>query len=277
MKVEDVKIPEELVRFFREKGIAELYPPQEQAILAGLLEGKSLVVSSPTACYDAQTEVLTKDGWKFFKDTAPNEMVLSMNPRTFKMEHVRAVERIEQDYTGRMVSVRGKEIDFRVTENHNMFVSSVNDPRRMSSSRHSGRPPVSYTFRPAIGITRAWRFKSNGTWMGRRKPFFVLPPVKARRKGQRHAGSSLPFAKIPMEDWLDFLGWYLAQGNTRRRGSSYEVTLCQAKRPGLARRSMVRLGLGKVYTTGRRGHLHFSITDPQLGQYLSRYGLAHEN
>ena len=27
----------------------ELYPPQEQAILAGLLEGKSLVVSSPTA------------------------------------------------------------------------------------------------------------------------------------------------------------------------------------------------------------------------------------
>jgi helicase len=49
LKVEEVKIPEELVRFFQEKGIAELYPPQEQAILAGLLEGKSLVVSSPTA------------------------------------------------------------------------------------------------------------------------------------------------------------------------------------------------------------------------------------
>ncbi|HUH82358.1 MAG TPA: DEAD/DEAH box helicase [Nitrososphaerales archaeon] len=49
MKVEEVKIPEELIQFFREKGIAELYPPQEQAILAGLLEGKSLVVSSPTA------------------------------------------------------------------------------------------------------------------------------------------------------------------------------------------------------------------------------------
>ncbi len=49
MKVEEVKIPEELIQFFRDKGIAELYPPQEQAILAGLLEGKSLVVSSPTA------------------------------------------------------------------------------------------------------------------------------------------------------------------------------------------------------------------------------------
>ena len=49
MKVEEVKIPEELVRFFQDKRIAELYPPQEQAIRAGLLDGKSLVVSSPTA------------------------------------------------------------------------------------------------------------------------------------------------------------------------------------------------------------------------------------
>ncbi|MDE1854121.1 MAG: DEAD/DEAH box helicase [Thaumarchaeota archaeon] len=49
MKLEEVAIPPELRLFFQEKGIAELYPPQEQAIRAGLLEGKSLVVSSPTA------------------------------------------------------------------------------------------------------------------------------------------------------------------------------------------------------------------------------------
>ncbi len=49
MRVEDVAIPEELVRFFEDKGITELYPPQEQAVKAGLLEGRSLVVASPTA------------------------------------------------------------------------------------------------------------------------------------------------------------------------------------------------------------------------------------
>jgi helicase len=49
LRLEEVAIPEELVRFFRDKGISELYPPQEQAIRAGLLDGKSLVVSSPTA------------------------------------------------------------------------------------------------------------------------------------------------------------------------------------------------------------------------------------
>jgi helicase len=49
LRLEEVKVPEELLDYFRSKGIETLYPPQEQAILAGLLEGKSLVVASPTA------------------------------------------------------------------------------------------------------------------------------------------------------------------------------------------------------------------------------------
>ena len=49
MKVEEIKVPEELIEYFKGKGIAELYPPQEQAILAGLLDGRSMVVSAPTA------------------------------------------------------------------------------------------------------------------------------------------------------------------------------------------------------------------------------------
>ncbi len=49
MRLDEVGIPEELVQYFSDKGIRELYPPQERAIRSGLLEGRSLVVSSPTA------------------------------------------------------------------------------------------------------------------------------------------------------------------------------------------------------------------------------------
>ncbi len=49
MRLEDAKLPEELLGYVREKGIVELYPPQVEAINAGLLEGKSLVIASPTA------------------------------------------------------------------------------------------------------------------------------------------------------------------------------------------------------------------------------------
>lgn len=49
MRLEEVTLPDELLGYIRAKGIEEFYPPQEEAIRAGLLEGKSLVVSSPTA------------------------------------------------------------------------------------------------------------------------------------------------------------------------------------------------------------------------------------
>jgi ATP-dependent DNA helicase len=49
LRFDEVPIPEELKAFFAAKGLSELYPPQEEAVKSGLLEGRSLVVSSPTA------------------------------------------------------------------------------------------------------------------------------------------------------------------------------------------------------------------------------------
>jgi ATP-dependent DNA helicase len=49
LKLEEVQLPQELAEYIRSKGITSLYPPQEEAVKAGLLEGKSMVISSPTA------------------------------------------------------------------------------------------------------------------------------------------------------------------------------------------------------------------------------------
>ncbi len=49
MRIEELQLPSELRSFIIRKGISELYPPQEEAVKAGVLKGKSLVVSSPTA------------------------------------------------------------------------------------------------------------------------------------------------------------------------------------------------------------------------------------
>ena len=49
MRFDELQIPPELLSFAQKKGFAELYPPQEASVKSGLLEGKSLVVASPTA------------------------------------------------------------------------------------------------------------------------------------------------------------------------------------------------------------------------------------
>jgi helicase len=49
MRFDEIQLPYELLSYIQGKGLTELYPPQEEAIKSGLLEGKSLVISSPTA------------------------------------------------------------------------------------------------------------------------------------------------------------------------------------------------------------------------------------
>jgi helicase len=49
LKIEELPIPESAKQIIIKSGITELYPPQEEAIRAGALEGKNLVLASPTA------------------------------------------------------------------------------------------------------------------------------------------------------------------------------------------------------------------------------------
>lgn len=49
MKFDEVGLGAELESYLKAKGFSTLYPPQEAAVRAGLLEGKNLVISSPTA------------------------------------------------------------------------------------------------------------------------------------------------------------------------------------------------------------------------------------
>jgi helicase len=49
VKVTELPVPEPVKEVTLRSGIAELYPPQEEAVQAGVLEGKNLVLASPTA------------------------------------------------------------------------------------------------------------------------------------------------------------------------------------------------------------------------------------
>jgi helicase len=49
LRFDEVQLPAELLTYVKKKGYTELYPPQERALEAGLLEGKSLIVACPTA------------------------------------------------------------------------------------------------------------------------------------------------------------------------------------------------------------------------------------
>jgi len=69
LRVEDLSVPDSAKQVITNSGITELYPPQEEAIKAGALKGKNLVLASPTASgktlvaeFCALKHILEKDG-----------------------------------------------------------------------------------------------------------------------------------------------------------------------------------------------------------------------
>ena len=49
MDIQELAIPKDVKSLLKAQGLSTLYPPQEEAIRAGVLDGKSLVLASPTA------------------------------------------------------------------------------------------------------------------------------------------------------------------------------------------------------------------------------------
>src|SRR3990172_26528 len=74
-------------------------------------------------CYDTETEILTENGFKFFKDLNPKEKVATLNPENNNIEYHKPTKYIEYQYKGKMLNIDMQQISLNVTPNHNMYIA----------------------------------------------------------------------------------------------------------------------------------------------------------
>ena len=107
MKVADLQIPESVKEIILRAGIAELYPPQEEAIRAGALEGRNLVLASPTA-----------SGKTLVAELCALEHVLEKNGKTVYLTPLRALANEKFDEFKKYTAIRkadGKRISIGIS------------------------------------------------------------------------------------------------------------------------------------------------------------------
>jgi helicase len=84
LKIAELPVPEQVKEVMLRSGIAELYPPQEEAIQAEVLEGKNLVLATPTA--SGKTLIAELCGLKHISER--NGKVIYLTPlRALANEH----------------------------------------------------------------------------------------------------------------------------------------------------------------------------------------------
>lgn len=219
-------------------------------------------------CYDKETEVLTKDGWKFFKDVTLRDTVATLNQNTQNIEYHKPNEIVKVPYKGDLLHFKNKYVDLLVTPNHNMFC---------------GLPNKDYKLIRADKISKyyQYRFKKDANYKEvEYKRYFELESPE-----QRQVTSNVIKDKLLMNDWLEFLGYFLSEGscNFKENSNSYIVRIAQNKNCpkkslnkgdvfSKIRSCIERLGFN-FYENDNDG---FSISNKQLYTYLKQFGLQHE-
>jgi hypothetical protein len=147
-------------------------------------------------CYDQETEVLTKDGWKFWEDVTYQDHLATVNLESDLLEYQQPTELIARDHDGDMVSIKNSSLDFLVTPNHRMVVYA----------RDKKVPSI--TLAKDLKI---WdRLKGTCKWEGR--------------------DFEAPFGLTQLQ-WARFLGWFVSEGHTNSNpkcpGVGYQVGISQ--------------------------------------------------
>ena len=74
------------------------------------------------SCHDDQTEVLTYDGWKFFKDTTLNDKLATVNPTTKELIYENPIRIVKYPFNKDLHVIEGRTVNFAVTNNHKMLI-----------------------------------------------------------------------------------------------------------------------------------------------------------
>lgn len=223
------------------------------------------------SCYTADTEILTSSGWKLFSDLTETDAVATLNPDSKNLEYHVPYEIISENYLGDIYTFKNWHIDISVTPNHKMYVKQRNSDN--------------FVLKPAQEMTdfRQSSILKQCDWVGEDTEYFYFPEYT----------KNLPNCKIPiidkykMDDWLEFMGYYLTEGctyvqhkiktikNKEYDTVSYRIQISQSqeKNPIIFEKiksCLDRLGIN--YSISKSGNNYFVFHNKQIASYLIQFG-----
>lgn len=167
-------------------------------------------------CYDEETEILTDNGWKFFKDLTLEDKVATMVNDALVYQH--PVQLQCYDFYGKLYDVDSKQVNLRVTDNHRMYIRNL-----------ARKDKVNYIIKEAKDIYRKQvHYKKNvNNWTPELQD---APPELLIDNGKvigfmidgytetLYAGMSNEHERenedliLDIEPWLTFFGIWIAEG-----------------------------------------------------------------
>lgn len=205
-------------------------------------------------CFDKETEVLTKAGWKYWSDVSLSDIFATVNQQTHNLEYQKANRLFNYFYTGKMYRVKNRSIDLMVTPDHNMFVK----PR---GSKRFEIIPAKEIFGKSVKYLRSV------SWIGSQRQTITLTGFDSKNIFK-------PKLTIDATLFCEFLGYYLSEGYLNNSSRDYRVVLYQnpGEKSDKIEACLRRLPFSFYKRLQKNGCNAFTIYDKRLFNYLKPLG-----
>lgn len=176
-------------------------------------------------CYSDDTEVLTRCGWKLFKDVTYNDYVITMNPLTELCEYQQVSQIHSYHYNDNMIEFRNRSTNMLVTPNHNMLYRSSGKKgkwnfRTSESLLGQSNKSVCFCNKVTLDISNC----------------YDLDHITLPKMGHVNGWSyDTTFDSIQL---MKLLGWYISEGNVhiesndiihRGKRNTYRIDIHQSR------------------------------------------------
>jgi hypothetical protein len=219
----------------------------------GIVYAKGMVPAIPAHpnCYSSDTEVLTKEGWKHFRDLGGEEQILSLNPETHEPEWSGIRSVVNYQYDGEMLRFYSKILDLCVTPDHRMYVAN--------------RPNIKDRSFRKWQIRTAKEVADIGEWYVKRNASWFAPRVDSVDLGE---------FSMPSDLYAQFMGYWLSEGCVSSWGKTgQKLQVCVAQSQQHKKNKMAddisalepRVGKTCIY-----------IFNQPLAKYLQKFGKSHD-
>ena len=249
--------------YLAKEGVANADVVLDGLLKCVALEPDTIIIVETTAngaCYDAETEVLTNQGWKLFAELDGTEAILTKDQETGVAYYQNEWKHQVHHHQGEMVTFQASNVSLRVTPNHSMWMAKQKGKMKMFRADSVRGKTSDYYFERKLGGWTADGLES------------IAIPAYRHRHG--NGWREHPEKVVPIDVWLRFMGHFLTDGHMTWEKGNKRVALTQVKFQKEFRESANDLAkiLGcKVREEPHENGIRLNLINAQLANYLKEY------
>jgi len=228
-------------------------------------------------CVEEGSLILTKDGWKDFRDLNDDEYIYTLNEENHQLELQRIDRKVVKEYNGDIFHFESRNIDIRITPKHRFYLIDRDGKDIIATAEeiYSNRKKYNKCYIPKLAD---WSPpEEDGVE-------FIIPGVDKEfpRMAKERRDKYSRELRIDLDVFVAFMGIYLSEGHAKT--SSYNVTITQNE--GIICKKIRDLLSGfpeeiqwKEYHLEKKNgktKVTFSVSDARLNLFLRELGKAWE-